>query len=229
MASTAKFEELAGLAFENAIRLHIDATEAYKRESFATAYQLAITASEEIGKSLLLEEYVFQTMLNGWNATTKKEFLSGIFNNHRSKQKVFAAHANMFLRRHKLRNASTIITPLMRGIGEQDKQDSTYVGLTRDQRGKVNLNGKIILPRLFAQPLKAKRQITLNNDFLLVYIDGFLRGIYSTDSYSIACLMEEDTLEILNDSWTDRSRLAAQILKEHERHQKVEDPLADWN
>ena len=212
MASRYKFEELAGLALENGLRLHVDSTQSYHGNSFATAYQLALTASEEIGKALLLEEYFFQSIVNGWNEVTMRSYLVDIFSNHRIKQKAFATHANTFLRRHKLRNASALITPLMKGIGEHDKQNSTYVGLTR----------------LFAQPPKARGQITLNSDFLIVYIDGFLRGLYATDSYSMACLMDKHTLEILEDSWITRGKLASQILNEHNKHNRVANPLSDW-
>lgn len=228
MASTSKFEVLAGLAFENGLRLHVDSTRAYNENSFATAYQLSITASEEIGKAVLLEDYVYNTWANGWNDIDMRNFLLNIFSNHRTKQRVFARHANEFLQRHSLRNASALINPLLKGVGERDKQDSTYVGLTRTKAGKVDLNGKIVLPRIFAKPSKSKNQITLNSDFLIVYISGFLRGLYGTDCFSIAYQMDQDNLEILEGSWAIRGRLASQILKEHAKHRKLKDPLSDW-
>lgn len=228
MASVAKFEEMAGWAFENGIRLHSDATAAYDRQSYATAYQLSLIASEEIGKAILLEDYVWNSWVNGWDDKNSKDYLLNIFSSHRTKQRVFARHANEFLQRHSARNASALITPLVKGLGERDKQDSTYVGLTRTKSGKLDINGRIILPRLFAQPAKAKSQITLNSDFLIVYISGFLRGIYGTDCYSMAVIMDKDTLEILEDIWKVRGALAKQILKEHKKHKFVKDPLADW-
>lgn len=228
MASTNKFEEMAGLAFENALRLHIDSARSYHAESFATAYQLSITASEELGKALLLQEYVFQTYFNGWNDVDMKDFLINIFSNHRTKQRVFAHHANDFLKRHHLKNASALINPLIKGVGELDKQNSTYVGLTRTKTGKVDLNGRIIHPRLFAQPHKAKRQITLNSDFLQVYTEGFLRAVYGVDVYSIAALMDEDMLEILRECWAFQSRTAKLILQDLSKHKKVKNPLSDW-
>ncbi len=228
MATTNKFEELAGLAFENGIRLHLDAAKSYLDNSFATAYQLAITASEEIGKAILIEDYVWNSWVNGWNDKNERDYLLNIFSNHKTKQRVFAVHANEFLRRNAVVNASALIKPLVAGVGEIDKQNSTFVGLTRTKTGKTDLNGKIVLPRLFAQPPKAKKQITLNSDFLIVYTSGFLRGIYGTDCYSIAHLMDKDTLEVLSTNWEIRGKLASRILKEHSKHKMLKDPLAEW-
>jgi AbiV family abortive infection protein len=230
MASLSKFEELAGMAFENALRLHVDSIRAFEEESFATAYQLSITASEEIGKALLLEEYVWQVSIHQWNEKDEfaQKYLQSIFSSHKAKQRKFAYFANDFLRRNSFKNASSLINPLTKGIGETEKQNSTFVGLTRLKNGKVNLNGKIVTPRLFAQPDKAEKQITLNSDFLVVYISGFIRGIYGTDSYSIAQHMSQDNLDILEALWLKHGLLAKHILALHQKHSVLKNPLADW-
>lgn len=231
MASVSKFEELAGYALENGIRLHLDSIEAYRRESYATAYQLSIIASEEIGKSFMLEDYVFNSWANGWsdNDQHTRKYLTDIFSAHATKQRVFAYHVNGFLRRHPLmRNASSLIKPLFLGKGEEDKQNSTFVGLTKKGK-KVDINGKMIIPRLFAQPDKSKKQITLTSDFLKVYIDGFLRGIYSTDSYSMACQMDKDTFDILKNNWEYQGSIAVKILKSQQDNKYLENPLYNWD
>lgn len=230
MAAIEKFDRLAGYAFENALRFHIDSIEAYENNSFATAYQLSIIASEELGKAIMLQEYVWQHFANGWRDTEPmtKKWLESIFTAHTIKQGWFARFANDFLNDHPyLKKASPIIRSLFDGITEEEKQKSTYVGLTKNGR-KVNLNGKIIVPRLFAQPVRSERQITLNNDFLVVYISGFLRGTYSTDSYAMAQEMTKEYLELLLESWTKRGPVAKKLLKEHEANPFLDNPLSDW-
>lgn len=231
MASVSKFDELAGYALENGIRLHIDSIEAYNRQSYATAYQLSIIASEEIGKAFMIEDYVFNSWANGWSDKDPltKKYLTDIFSSHASKQRMFAYHVNSFLQRHPLmRNSSSLIKPLYIGKGEEDKQKSTFVGLTKKGK-KVDINGKMVIPRLFAQPEKSKKQITLNSDFLKVYVDGFLRGAYSTDSYGMASQMDKDTFDILKDNWDYQGSLATKVLKQLSANKYLKDPLYEWN
>lgn len=231
MASVSKFDELAGYALENGIRLHLDSIEAYSRQSYATAYQLSIIASEELGKAFMIEDYVFNSWANDWSDKdpVTKKYLTDIFSNHTTKHRVFAYHVNSFLQRHPLmRNSSSIIKHLYLGKSEEDKQKSTFVGLTKKGK-KVDINGKMVIPRLFAQPDKSKKQITLNSDFLRVYIDGFLRGAYSTDSYGMACQMSKGTFDILNDTWVYQGILATKVLKQLGANKYLKDPLYEWN
>lgn len=229
-ANVEKFNKLAGYAFENGIRFHLDSINSYKNDSYATAYHLALIASEEIGKALMLEEYYFQHYFNGWNERDPyvKKFLESVFSVHRAKQRWFGEMANDFLNDHMhLKPVSKLIRLMIEGAVEDIKQNSTYVGLTKKGK-KVDLNGKMIVPRLFAQPEKVKKQITLNNDFLSVYTSGFLRGIYSIDSYYIAKNLEKDCLELYLKKWRFKGCLAEKVLKDHEKVPFVENPLGDW-
>lgn len=231
MASISKFDKLAGYALENGIRLHLDSIEAYNRQSYATAYHLSIIASEEIGKAIMIEDYLFNSWANGWSDKDPltKKYLTDIFSNHITKQRIFAHHVNSFLQRHPLmQNTSSLIKSLYLGKGEEDKQRSTFVGLTKKGK-KVDINGKMVIPRLFAQPDKSTKQITLNSDFLRVYSDGFLRGVYSTDSYGMACQMSKDTLGILADSWEYQGTNATKILKELSVNKYLKNPLYEWD
>lgn len=231
MANVEKFNQLAGYAFENGIRFHLDSIYAYKNGSYATAYHLALLASEEIGKALMLEEYYFQHYFNGWSEEDPhiKKFLESIFSVHKAKQRWFGRMANDFLNDHThLKPASKLIRSMMEGVAEDAKQNSTYVGLTKKGK-RVDLNGKMIIPRFFAQPEKAKKQITLNNDFLSVYTSGFLRGVYGTDSYYIATNLEKDYLDLYLNEWDFKGRLATRILKDHEKVPLVKNPLSDWD
>jgi len=221
MANIEKFNQLSGYAFENGIRVHMDSIRAYKDNSFATAYHLALLASEEIGKAMMLEEYYWQYHANGWSEEDPwtNKFLVSIFSAHKAKQGWFGRRADDFFSSHP--------RLMMEGAGEDAKQNSTYVGLTKKGK-KVDLNGKMIIPRLYAQPGKAKKQITLNNDFLSVYTSGFLRGINSTDSYYIAENLDKDYLDLYLKEWVFMGRQATKILKNHEKYPFVENPLEDW-
>lgn len=230
MASIEKFDALAGYAFENALRYHFDSIMAYERHSFATAYQLSLLASEELGKAIMLEEYVWQYYANGWRDTDPgtKKWLESIFTTHKVKHGWFARSANDFLNTHPtLKQATPIIRSLFSGLAEEEKQKSAYVGLTKKGK-KVDLNGKIIVPRLFAQPKKSEKQITLNNDFLAVYTSGFLRGIYGVDSYAIAQEMTQDYLEQFTQVWPRHGRVAKKLLQEHETIPFEKNPLSNW-
>lgn len=123
---------------------------------------------------------------------------------------------------------SPLIKSLYTGGGEGDKQKSTFVGLTKKGK-KVDINGRMVIPRLFAQPEKSKKQITLNSDFLKVYIDGFLRGVYSTDSYGMACQMDKDTFDVLAHSWEHQGTHATRVLKELSVNELLKDPLYEWS
>jgi AbiV family abortive infection protein len=230
MANIEKFDTLAGYAFENALRYHFDSITCYEHHSFATAYQLSLLASEELGKAIMLNEYVWQYSMNGWRDKDPmiKKWLESIFMAHTIKHGWFARSADDFFNSHPgLRKASPIIRSLLDGTAEEEKQRSTYVGLTKKGK-KVDLNGKITVPRFFAQPIKSEKQITLNNDFLVVYLSGFLRGVYNVDSYAMAQEMTRDYLEQFLEAWARRGRVAKKLLKDHEVVQFVKNPLSDW-
>src|SRR6266496_4852021 len=121
MAKVEKFDRLAGYAFENALRYHFDSIACYERHSFATAYQLSLLGSEEFGKAIMLQEYVWQYSVNGWredNPVTKK-WLESIFTAHSIKQRWIADSANSFLNSHPgLIKVSPIISSLFDGTAE---------------------------------------------------------------------------------------------------------------
>lgn len=230
MSSINKYFKLAGDAFENALRLHFDSIYIYKHGSYPTAYQLALLASEELGKALLLNEYCWQYYANGWreNDGYTGPYLKSIFSDHLHKQKYFAYMANDFINKNPYFNKkSALIFSLESGLGEKAKQRSTFVGLLKDGR-KVNLDAKTTTPLKFATLEKAKKQITLNNDFLTVYTDGFLRGTYSVDVYGIAVLMNINLIQRLGSEWEIGGRDAKGILAKLRKNPYVENPLEDW-
>ena len=221
---------MAGDALDNALRLHFDSIILYEAGSHASAYQLSLLCSEELGKALLLQEYCWQYYANNWREDKEltESYLKNIFSNHLRKQKYFAYMANDFINKNPLlTKKSSIIYSLANGLGEAEKQRSTYVGLIKKGK-KIDLKAKTTIPRTFAKPMKAMKQITLNNDFIAVYTSGFIRAVFGVDVYSMAVQMDKVLLERLTNSWKFTGKEAAKILKELNELEILANPLGDW-
>ena len=230
MSSIDKYYKLAGDAFQNVLRLHFDSIQMYELGSYPTAYQLSLLASEELGKALLLHEYCWQYYANGWreNDEYDRPYLVSIFSNHLHKQKYFAYMANDFLNNNPyLKKQSALLYSLGKGLGEDAKQRATFVGLLKSGR-KVNLNARTTTPLVFATEAKARKQISLNNDFILVYSEGFLKGVFGVDVYQIAVQMDKELVEMLQTLWTDMGRDARRVLDQLADKPYVANPLEDW-
>jgi AbiV family abortive infection protein len=85
-----KVDKMAGLSFENGLRLHFDSIILFKNQSYPSAHFLSVLAIEEIGKAFLLEDFLWHSLIDGrmeqeWEA----RFLEGVFS-HRFKQSSFA-------------------------------------------------------------------------------------------------------------------------------------------
>lgn len=230
MASYDKYYKLAGQAFENALRLHFDAIRMYELGSYATSYQLALLASEELGKALMLNEYCWQYYANNWkdHKGLTEKYLTSIFTNHVDKQRYFAYMANDFINRNPyFGKKSSILKALETGLGEDAKQNTTYVGLLKKGR-RLDLKAKTTNPLKFGTESRAERQISLNSDFLRVYTDGFLKGVFSIDVYDIANSMDKELLESLEIAWPKLSRDAKAVLKRFKDVEYLSNPLENW-
>ncbi|MGB4762262.1 MAG: AbiV family abortive infection protein [Candidatus Saccharimonas sp.] len=230
MSSIDKYYKLAGDAFENSLRLHFDSIHMYKFGSYPTAYQLSLLSSEELGKALLLQEFCWQYYANGWREDDRYtgKYLKSIFSDHLHKQKYFAYMANDFLNKNPyMKKQSALLYSLGSGLGEDAKQRSTFVGLLKVGR-KLDLNARTTTPLVFATEEKSKKQITLNNDFILVYSEGFLKGIFGVDVYEIAVQMDKDLIDMLKSLWVDTGRDAKRTLDQLSSKLYVERPLEDW-
>ena len=86
-----KIARMAGLAFQNALRLHFDAIRLYKIPSFASALALSVLSMEELAKANALEDIAWHALIDnapisdGWNISRK------YFYDHKSKQMSFAS------------------------------------------------------------------------------------------------------------------------------------------
>ena len=84
-----KFDRMALLSMQNGIRLHGDSILLFENDRFPSAYALSILAMEEVGKSFLLQEIVFQDDGQEYDAKQMQELLKLLYH-HRVKQGWFA-------------------------------------------------------------------------------------------------------------------------------------------
>ena len=59
-----KFDRLAGICFENSLRLHFDSIKLFKSHSYASSLALSILAMEELAKAHLVENLVWHAIVD---------------------------------------------------------------------------------------------------------------------------------------------------------------------
>ncbi len=186
-----KIEKMASLAFINCIRLHKDSIFLFTNGSYPSAFFTSVISLEEFGKVLWLSDVLFHTRGDEMDRAGQEMWIESIFS-HQRKQGIFAHEFMMelpkpflkFIRENKI---------------ESEKQNSIYVGLVKKGR-KINFDGKLTTPFRFDEK-KAKRQITLLNDALLIRILGTIKGVFGIDSEEVEELMTRDLFMDLRSSW----------------------------
>ena len=196
---------MAQLSFQNAIRLHKDAIALYKLGSFLTAYQLSILSQEEIGKTFLLEEHIFQMAGRVKDIDKETEdIMTKALLSHRVKQRWFSRVADDYFK-YKGKRLSKFIREVESGKLEENKQNATYVGLTK-QNKTMNPNGKIINPLKRVKTEDAKKHITRVNDYIVDLIEGCRRGVYSVDTEEVDSCLTMDLAKELELLWSLKSK-----------------------
>ena len=233
MARWHKYYRLSGYAFDNCLRLHADSIMLFKHGSYPSAMHLSILAKEELGKAIIFEELIYRLGITKEWADDEhtKKFVMESLSSHSFKQRWFAGHARDFLggsiRGKKYRYPSPLFREIYSGKTERNKQDGIYVGLTRDSRGRPNYDGRISLPWARATKKMAHDEITLLNDFIIVYAEGFSRNVYATDSPDMAESLTQDTVKELEKMWPDKRAQTIRILKKL-REVPVKDNKWGW-
>jgi AbiV family abortive infection protein len=203
-----KISKVAGLAFKNALRLHFDCILLFEHESYPSAYFLSILALEELGKYTLLDDFVWHSRVDGRREDELKD-IDGILR-HQLKQKIFAGDAGDFIPKR-------IFDDFYSGRLEILKQNAVYVGLerkkTKRNRKKTNLKGKVISPYTVGKE-KAKRQITIVNDFLRNLTLGVMKEVYSMDTKSVELMLNDVLLRRLTEGWKFRGRKPSSRFKQ---------------
>jgi len=85
-----KVDKMAGLSFENGLRLHFDSILLFENKSYPSAYFLSVLAIEEIGKVFLITDFLWHSLVDGrMEKEGEGKFLEGIYF-HTVKQSSFA-------------------------------------------------------------------------------------------------------------------------------------------
>jgi len=187
-----KVDKMAGLSFENGLRLHFDSILLFKNQSYPSAYFLSVIAIEEIGKAFLLEDLLWHSLCDGrMEQEWELRILEPVFS-HRFKQSSFARVFDPIAK-------SGFFRSLYNGELETLKQNSVYVGLARDKR-KINLKGRINNPLKIGQ-VKAQKQITNVNDCVVEFTLGVMKQVYIVDSHCVEVLLNKRLLSQLKGQW----------------------------
>jgi len=189
-----KVDKMAGLSFENGLRLHFDSILLFENKSYPSAYFLSVLAIEEIGKAFLIEDFLWHSLCDGrMEKEWEEKFLERIYF-HTAKQSSFARTFDSPIA------TSRFFKLLYKGELEIFKQNSVYVGLARNKR-KVNLKSRINNPLKIDQT-KAQKQITNVNDCLLEFTLGVIEQVYSVDSSCVENLLNKRLLSKLKGKWS---------------------------
>jgi AbiV family abortive infection protein len=204
-----KVDKMAGLSFENGLRLHFDSILLFENKCYPSAYFLSVLAIEEVGKAFLIEDFLWHSVCDGrMEKEWEEKFLERIYF-HTAKQASFARNLVWPI------STSKFFGSLYKGELEILKQNSVYVGLARD-RGKINLKSRINNP-LKVDRLKAQKQITNVNDCLLELTLGVMKQVYGVDSSCIENLLNKRLLSKLRGKWSSMGRKTKTRLKKLER------------
>lgn len=189
-----KVDKMAGLSFENGLRLHFDSILLFKNKSYPSAYFLSVLAIEEIGKAFLIEDFLWHSLCDGRMEKQWEEKSLELMYSHTAKQSSFAYSFESPIATRRF------FKSLYKGELEILKQNSVYVGLARDKR-KVNLKSRINNPLKIDQ-MKAQKQITNVNDCLLEFTLGVMEQVRAVDSPSVETLLNKRLLSKLKGKWS---------------------------
>jgi AbiV family abortive infection protein len=188
-----KVDKMAGLSFENGLRLHFDSILLFENKSYPSAYFLSVLAIEEIAKAFLITDFLWHSRVDGrMEKEWEEKFLEHIYF-HTAKQGSFARTFFPI-------STNRFFESLYKGELEILKQNSVYVGLARNKK-KINLKSRINNPLKIDQS-KAQKQITNVNDCLLEFTLGVMKQVYSVDSSCIENLLNKHLLSELKGKWS---------------------------
>ena len=186
-----KLQHIAGLSLQNGIRLHFDSLYLFKLKSYSTALFISVIAMEEIGKAFWADHFVFHSKFDGRaDIEVEKEWIQALFGDHRGKQlsfmrQIFHTTDKKFYLFVNSKQLDTL------------KQNSIYVGLQKPKSGQARTNGQIINP-ITVDGTKAKKQISLIHNFLIMEIEGSDKGIIYHDLAVFRKIFNHNLLKKLN-------------------------------
>jgi AbiV family abortive infection protein len=183
-----KIDKMALITFKNALRLHFDSITLFHNKSYAHAYYLSVIALEELGKTFLLSDFIWNSTVNGrfneykdadlikiYGQNLEEAYFKKIVYNHKRKQSHFVRYFD-----YDFKPSNKYLKKILDGDIENEKQNSLYVGLKR-VRKKIDMKSRIINPLKFKK-LKAEYQINLIQKCLLELTSIVRKGYGTTDS-----------------------------------------------
>ena len=123
-----KLDKMAGLSFENGLRLHFDSILLFESKSYPSAYFLSVLAMEEIGKAFLIEDFLWHSLCGGRMESEREEKFLELIYFHTAKQSSFAQNFDSPIATNRF------FKSLYKGELEILKQNSVYVGLVRNKK-----------------------------------------------------------------------------------------------
>ena len=200
-----KLDKMAGLTFQNTLRLHFDSIILFYNKSYPSAFYLSVLALEELGKYYNLDHFIFHSRVEGrMGENMDRKILEGIFI-HKYKQMWFVS-TNMF------DLSKGFQDKVNQGKLEIEKQNSLYVGLPKFNR-KIDLKGKIINP-LSVSMHKAKKQITILNDCLLEQCLIVVKEVGCLDSYYAEDFINQKLIDKIESGWIYNNRVTLKRIKQ---------------
>lgn len=205
-----KIEKMAGMSFQNSIRLHCDSIILYNNCSYPSAYFLSILSLEELGKVFLLEDVLYHSRVEGRKGEEWEQmWLRRIFS-HRDKQYKFTWNSQFNL-------PKSFLNTVFDGRLEIKKQNALYVGLNKG-KGGIDLKSRISNPFKIGLE-KAQKQITIVSDCLLELIMGKIKDQYILDSEVVEDMMDMSLYSKIRSNWKYTSQ---KVQKRIERLEKLE-------
>lgn len=205
MKKLSKINKLGIEAFKNAIRLHFDSIKLFQDGSLPSAYALSILSQEEIGKSFLMAEVMFQDVDSRGMGTEYANIVLKSMLSHRTKQGWFSRQADDIFKYHGNKYPK-IVQDISSGKLDEEKQNAIYVGVTKTNNKIDLLNGKVIVPVKRVKPQKVSWHITRVNDLIVELSEGIWRDLTSIDLDGIEKILTLDLVKKLEKLWPIKSR-----------------------
>jgi AbiV family abortive infection protein len=198
MLNLKKIDWLALLALHNAVRLHGDAIHLYKDQRYSSAFQLSVISQEEIGKAHIASDFVWHSRVDGrYPLNLEKEIIDLLYK-HPVKQGAFLRNSDFGFSLLTTKQGRKIYDGVFNGELENQKQNATYVGLTKTNK-KPNIKGKVLQPTITR--LKAQKQITIVNDYLIHMTSGHIIGSHELDITDVKRVLNRRLMKELLHDW----------------------------
>lgn len=219
MGNLKKVKKLAEKSFLNGLRLHKDSMFLFKNESYPTSYALSILAQEEIGKSFLMSEIVFQNTDGHSLSKEETDLIIKCMLSHTVKQGWFSREVGDYFKNRRGKVLSKMYREVSSGKLEENKQNSLYVGLSKVSK-KINFKtARVVEPTKRIKAQQARLHITRVNDFIIELVEGCRRGVTMIDIEEVDNLLTLDLVTELETCWPMKSKTSESIIN---RYRKLE-------